>query len=83
MDRPRQFSLARLLKDVALIAVALAVLRFSLIPGDDAHLFPAIGLITGLLVGIPARRVGEGAVIGCLGFTGFMYFMAWLQGTAR
>jgi hypothetical protein len=79
MDRPHQFSLAQLFKDLCWVAVALGVLRFSLIPGDDAYVFPTFGLIVGLLVGIPFQRAGEGASLGCLSFTVFMYFVAWLQ----
>ena len=74
-----QFSLAQLFKDVCWIAAALAVLRFSLIPGDDAYFLPAFGLIVGLLIGIPFRRAGEGSVIGCIALTGLMYFAVWLQ----
>lgn len=79
MIRHHQFSLASLLKDVAGIAIALGVLRFSLIPGDDAYVLPVIGLILGIVIGLPLRRVGEGAFVGCLATTLFMYASSYLD----
>ena len=79
MDRPHQFSLAHLFTDTVGIALALAVLRLSLIPGDDAYFLPAIGLMLGLVIGLPARRAGAGAFVGCLALTGLMYVLAWIQ----
>jgi hypothetical protein len=79
MVRPPQFGLAQLFKDICGIALALAVLRFSMIPGDDAYVLPAFGLVVGLGLGLPFRRAGEGASIGCAAFTALMHLLGWLQ----
>src|SRR5688572_28472836 len=80
MDRPRQFSIGQLFKAVCGFAFALAALRwFGLGSGDDGYVLPALGMIVGLLIGLPFRRAGEGAVIGFLALICFGYVCAQLN----
>ena len=64
MVAPSQFTLTSLFKDVAVLALVLAVLRFSLLPNDDAFVLPAIGMAIGAITGLALRRIGEGAFLG-------------------